>query len=165
MDGFTLERVLSSDPKTSQADYLKVLSLDELPKHPLDPKGTIAMVVNTDVQPRHSGGEHWVAIYGDGTQRTMEYFDPFGTEPFRYAIEQFFKQQGRPRTCNSQMLQNPDSSYCGYYCLYFLLMKCRGVRMWDITAPFTPRNFAQNDRLVKNFIHQRFAIPEIDELD
>lgn len=161
MNGETLGRVLAEDPFTSNADYLAVLTLDELPKEPLNRQGTIAFIVNTD--PSNEIGEHWVAVYGDKYSPRMEYFDSYGIPPFRDAFERFFNYQKRGWIRNQRALQGELSSTCGYYCLYYLLLRCRGHRMKDITLPFSEdRN--TNDDLVQNFIHKRFDIPKVDKV-
>lgn len=161
MEGGTLGDVLGKDPITSLVTYLAVLSLEELPIQMLDNQKTIALVVNTHPDPTEKiVGEHWIAIYGDNKNPQMEYFDSYGQPPFRDDFHRFFHHQKRPWIYNQRTLQDEASNACGYYCLFYLLLRCRGHRMKDITLPFT-NNRKNNDKLVKEFIHEHFTIPWI----
>lgn len=158
MDGATLGKVLGEDVFTRKADYLAVLPLDELPKEPVNIKKTMVLVVNTD--PTNKTGEHWIALYGDEDSPHIEYFDSLGHPPFRDAFVRFFHNQRRPWIYNQKALQAQLSSTCGYYCLYYLLLRCRGHRMKDITLPFL-EDRKKNDDVVQEFIHRHFDIPRI----
>lgn len=162
MDGAALGRVLGEDTGTRKAGYLAVLTLEELPKKTLDSQETLILIVNTEPTQTSGEGEHWVAIYGDQHSPYMEYFDPFGLPPFRDGFIRFFHHQRRPWIYNQRVLQSDLSSTCGYYCLYYLLLRCRGYRMKDITMPFT-ENRNLNDTVVQNFIHRHFDLPVVDK--
>lgn len=158
MNGQTLGNVLGEDPATRKVHNLAVLTLEELPKEALDSQTSTALIINTEPSPTTDVGEHWVAIYGDKQSPVMEYFDSYGLPPFREALNSFFHRQKRPWIYNRRALQGEFSSTCGHYCLYYLLHRCRGHRMKDITLPFT-ENGNTNDKLVKDFIHSHFDIP------
>ena len=160
MDGETLGRVLGEDAATAEVKYLGILTLDELPQKELDPRERVALIINTDPVPVDDSGEHWVAIYGDEKSPVMEYFDSFGLPPFRDEFLRFFRRQKRPWIYNPRPLQDPTSSACGYYCLHYLLLRCRGHPMKAITIPFTESGTI-NDDLVEDSIHEHFDIPRL----
>jgi len=164
MEGGTLGKVLEEDAFTSRVPFLGVLTLHELPKEELDRQVTIALIVNTHPDPAGGStqGEHWVAIYGDKRSPALEYFDSYGQPPFRDEFHRFFRCQKRPWIYNQRALQEEVSSTCGYYCLHYLLLRCRGHRMIDITLPFTEDKEA-NDRLVQKFVHSRHKIPRVNK--
>lgn len=142
MNGEELIRGLSQDPILQRkADLVRVLSLIELPQEPLAPWTSIALIVNTEPDPRSMEGQHWVAFYGDPKESPhLEYFDSYGLYPFRERILRFLGTQKKPWLWNSTPLQRSSDSYCGYYCLYYLLKRCRGDTMEEIVG-----RLAQND--------------------
>ena len=84
-------------------------------------------IINTD--PAWKPGRHWVAIYkGEET----EYFDSFGEEPTVPAICEFLNEY----KYNTHELQQSTSSTCGHYCIYYLIHRCRGYSMENITSRF-----------------------------
>ena len=52
----------------------------------------------------------------------------------------------------SQNLTSVLSSFCGHYCVYFILFRCRGVSLHAIVSDFTS-NLTENDRSISRFIH------------
>eukprot|EP00745_Piridium_sociabile_P016482 TRINITY_DN24483_c1_g2_i1.p5 TRINITY_DN24483_c1_g2~~TRINITY_DN24483_c1_g2_i1.p5 ORF type:complete len:154 (+),score=7.34 TRINITY_DN24483_c1_g2_i1:3583-4044(+) len=109
-------------------------------------KRPIAFVINTD----HSDGpgEHWVGVWFDRRGRA-EYFDSFGFPPILHEdIEQFIFRNSQSCRYNSRWLQDETASNCGFYVLYFILRKSRGVTMDRLLSPFNPRRVIHNDQTV-----------------
>ena len=53
---------------------------------------------------------------------------------------------------NKIQIQNIDSNACGYYCIYFILLKARGFNLKNINELFSKSNFRINDFLVSHII-------------
>ena len=139
--------------KTSQIDrilesgavyrpvFQGVFSVDTLPPKPR------LLVCNTD--PSTKPGSHWVAIYVDKNGRG-EYFDSFGRAPQR-EFEDYMNKHCRVWTFNKRQLQSVISRFCGYYCCFFCLFRCRNIEMTNIVKHFTI-DTALNDSIVHRFI-------------
>ena len=109
-----LEAVLSLDMNTKRL-FRGVYAMDQLPT-----RTNGAYVINMDNH--DEPGSHWVAVYvhnGD-----VEYFDSYGKAPTDSRLLRFL---GTNFTYNSVSLQRLFTTVCGYFCLYFLLKRARGV--------------------------------------
>ena len=95
-----------------------IYSRDELPSKIL--KNEVG-IVNLDSQ--IGPGTHWVA-YRTGEKET-EYFDSFGlimpNEVMKYLITSVFY--------SGDEIQERDSVLCGYWCLYYLIKRQKGIPM------------------------------------
>lgn len=121
------------------------------------PSRPSAYVINTD--PSNKPGEHWVAVYFDG-KGNAEYFDSFGFPPsFVPSINRFIVQNSFKLKFNKRLLQELTSAVCGYYVIYFIMMKSRGATMTRLLAAFNPTQLRINDqrvfRLVKLFLSRK----------
>lgn len=141
MLGENIQRVLTRDVFTKHM-YKGVFSRDLIPRVLNSP---YCIVINTDLSTGR--GIHWVAVYGD--EHSVEFFDSFGFPPEQYEIK-----IGCDLT-NQKILQCTNSQTCGYYCLYYLLFRCRGYPMSQIISWFT-NDCTYNDILVKDFISFTF---------
>jgi hypothetical protein len=104
------------------------------------------LVVNTD----RAGepGTHWVAIFVKNADN-VEYFDSYG-EPPNSNIENFLKNF-KIINKNKTKIQSIFDISCGPHVIYYIIQKCRGKSMNDITneldTPFS-------DSLVKLFVYE-----------
>ena len=142
-----IEYLLKNDPY-SQKMFKKVCAKDLIPRvtYPT------AYVVNS--HPSSKPGEHWVAMYFDKNGKG-EYFDSYGLSPDIFGFTEFMNKNSTSWDFNKKTLQSLFSNVCGHYCIYFILFRCRGVSMRDITAHFSS-NLTENDRRVANFIKDLF---------
>lgn len=171
MDGQHLARVLNQDPCIQHqlrdpGSIIGIHTLEDLNTSiasKRDPRSTIAIIVNTEPNPNKEG-EHWVSIYSDAhsPDGLMDYFDPLGLPPRRQNFYHFFNRQERAWQYNKHCLQFPLSSVCGYYCLYFLLQRCRGTDMNTIGLQFGGSSRIENDAKVQNFIHKHYQVKKTD---
>jgi hypothetical protein len=118
-----------------------VFSCDRLPNEPR------LLVCNTD--PSNRPGEHWIAICVDYRGRG-EYFDSFGREP----SDNFRRYMNRHCVnwiYNDRQLQSVASRFCGHYCIYYCLLRSRGLDMRRIVGSFT-NDTGFNDVMVHAFI-------------
>ena len=103
-------------------------------------------VVNLDV--KSQPGSHWVAIYKDSD--STEYFDSLG----RRASPYFSKYPHPEYSYARQRLQSYHSLMCGYFCLFYAMMRTRGFSMKDILDCFHGNTPKQNDAAVIRYVQQ-----------
>lgn len=133
-----------------------VYAKDTLPEEPVKHRPA-AYIVNTDVST--SSGEHWISIYFPKNGPT-EYFDSFGIEPCK-RFEMFMKSNYKH---SISVLQNPLTTTCGQYCIFFIYMRyvC-GVSMEDIISQLLTR-ISDIDNYVNSFIEHIFG-ENLDVID
>jgi hypothetical protein len=49
-------------------------------------------------------------------------------------------------------IQDIDSNACGYFCIYFILLKSRGFSLEHISRLFSESNFILNDYLISHIL-------------
>ena len=144
MNTLQIERLLKKDLKTKNI-FKKVCALDQLEK----PTFPSAYVINSD--PSSEPGEHWVAVYFDKRGRG-EYFDNYRLPPTLVGLESYMDAYSLSGWIyNRKTLQAYFSSFCGHYCVYFILLRCHGVPLHVIVSDFTS-NLTENDRSISRFI-------------
>ena len=144
MNTLQIERLLKKDLK-SKAIFKKVCALDQLEK----PTFPSAYVINSD--PSSEPGEHWIDVYFDKRGRG-EYFDSYGLAPAFVGLESYMDTHSLAGWIyNRKTLQAYFSSFCGHYCVYFILFRCRSVPLHVIVSDFTS-NLTENDRSISRFI-------------
>jgi len=121
-------------------DFDGVFSSDTLPTRPR------LLVVNTD--PATSPGRHWVCMYVENGRG--EYFDSFGQAP-TVTFERYLNRHCSSWTFNSRQLQSVISRFCGHYCIYYCVLRSRGIDMPNVVNSFTT-DTALNDVLVHRFV-------------
>ncbi len=134
--------------------FVDVFASDKLPVK-LD-RLPAALIVNLDKS--SMPGSHWVAIYID-QNLNGEFFDSFGNPPTENKIyfERFLESNTKNWTVNRKRLQSNYSAVCGQYCLFYLMHRCRGVKIQDILECFSDNTY-ENDQFVNNFCRKRFAL-------
>ena len=140
----TIEECLEKDPKTSKI-FLGVFARNELPKQVKYPS---CLIFNT--KPRSHEGEHWCAIFYD-KDGIGTFFDYYGQEPKVYRLESYLERTSKPYSPNIRV--QGQSSYCGYYCMLFLLAASRGqmVKFYK----FFNQDYSKNNTfflIKKNFL-------------
>lgn len=75
----------------------------------------------------HEAGSHFVAIIVMPTY--IFYIDSFGLVCFTQPIIDFMNKLSRPVFCNVKVLQDPNSSHCGFFSMLFVLF-------FDMNKPF-----------------------------
>ena len=144
MDGKDIDRILSQDIM-SEKMYQGVFPVDALPLDPPLLHTPACFVINTD---KASGpGEHWQAVY-IGADHTGQFFDSYGLPPMDPLLLRFLKRHCMYYVYNERMLQSLTSPYCGYYCVYFVMMKARGQSLSQMLRPFDAVQPWYNDRFI-----------------
>ena len=88
------------------------------------PNREIFYICNIDDS--NNEGKHWVVIYYPKNGYNIEYFDSLGKKPI-ISFVNFMSKSKRFILYNTKRFQGSNSSVCGYFCLYFVYFRCRGV--------------------------------------
>ena len=107
-----------------------------------------AYVINLDDYGK--AGTHWVACYIANNLAT--YFDSFGVEHLPKEVKKFFSDMSRVDK-NIYRIQDYNSVMCGYFCIGFIDYMLNGKTLHDFTNLFSPNNFKQNDKKIKNIFN------------
>jgi len=91
----------------------------------------IAIVFNNDTHLQK--GSHWLAVFIDNNQRTIEYFDSLGKLPNKYIKKFLDKFKGYSATYN-RIEHQRGSNACGVYACYFIIQKLKGKTFNEINA-------------------------------
>lgn len=128
-----------------------VFAANKLPSYSLEKKKTFSYIANTDNY--GESGEHWVGFYFP-LKGKPEYFDSYGLPPLN---DEFFVFMGKNSYLyNNITLQAPMSNTCGYYCIYYLCERMKGLNPYTIISVFDENRPYFNDMFVKNYIHHVF---------
>ena len=129
-----------------------VLAANELPSA-VDKKPCF-FIVNIDENWKK--GRHWVVLYFPDIG-LPNFFDSLGMSPVHYnhIFNFLLLKEGGKYWYNCKRLQNFNSMYCGYYCLYFILCRCINIDYSDFILLFSD-DLLNNDRLVKDKIELYF---------
>ncbi len=146
--------VLNNDLFTSKYCY-SVLPLNHFLENSF-PNSSFAVVNYDDCD---KPGSHWVAIFID-ENRNVEYFDSYGIMPLDFSIISKLEEisNGKEIIFNLARFQG-TSSVCGQYCLVYLLLRTRGVKLRKIKKILLQcSSFPERDYIVNHFINQSFGI-------
>ena len=105
-------------------------------------------IVNLDS--RIGPGTHWVA-YRNG-KNGAEYFDSFGSI-MPSEIQKYLSTSGKQIFYSGDEIQERDSVLCGYWCLYYLLERQKGVPMLSVihNAKFDMNDQTINHRFIIDY--------------
>ena len=138
-----IDYILKRHPRTRSV-FRGVYARNRLPRLLNVP---VALVGNTD--PDHRAGEHWVAIYIDANSKG-EYYDPTGAPPYLDPYVNFMKKHCRTWTYNTVPVQEVGSTVCGHHCVFYLIHRCAGHTMTEVTRLL--EDPAEATTLVQNFV-------------
>ena len=115
----TIEDCLKKDSVTSKI-FLGVFARDELPKKVKYPS---CFIFNT--KPRNHSGEHWVSVFYDQDGRGI-FFDSYGQSAKTFRMQSYMDKTSILKPYSNLKRIQGNSTYCGYYCMLFLLTAARG---------------------------------------
>ena len=142
MDEHQLRIAMQYDPIVK---FGGVYSFDEIP-NVLQPDHFY--VFNT--APSWHPGAHWVSVYAG---YHVEFFDSLARN---VTLEQFREiLKDRYNSNSTTPVQHPLSSACGYYCLFYIFMRCRGMPLDCIEYVLCDWD---NEQYVINFIKDVYCI-------
>ena len=150
MNTFQINQLLKKDPYAKQI-FKGALARDQLPK--TLPPTPVAYVVNT--QASNHPGEHWVAIYFD-RYGNGEFFDSYAFPAELYGFDTFMNQHSKQWIANDKPLQSLFGVTCAYFCVCYIILRCREIPMRSIISRFSSSNLTENDRKVTRFIDNYF---------
>ena len=149
MNGVQIATALLSDPIVKNI-FVGVFAADHLPNKEY-PGGYI---INTDTSDKP--GQHWVAFYTEVPGR-LEGFDSFGRNPSYYS-ELIKKWVGDDfLTISNAQHQSNDSTVCGQYRIFFILLRSHGFKYEDVMSALI-KNRVINDKFVCKFVNKYFRL-------
>ena len=121
-----------------------------------------AYIINYDES--SEPGSHWVAVFNavpsylpsssSSSSSLPEFFDPAGLPPLDGRIK--FYLLGANYEYNPNVLQQVQGNACGFYCVYYILQRIRGVSANDIIEFLSAISSSRSDHYVKDFIYSQF---------
>jgi len=97
-------------------------------------------------------GSHWIAFYNKKNNSPIEFFDPMGIVPST-AIQAKLKNSGKKVLYNTTQIQDLKSEACGWYCVYYIIMRSKGKSFYDILHQFNT-DTKHNDQVLKKLLNQ-----------
>ena len=106
-------------------------------------------IINLDTQ--LGPGTHWVA-YRNIDSNNCEYFDSFGLI-MPNKVKKYLMTSNKQIYYSGDEIQERDSVLCGYWCLYYLLERQKGIPMLNVihNAKFDMNNQAVNHRFIIDY--------------
>ena len=142
MNTIQLNKILFNFP-TTKDNYAGTFAIDQLPKKIKYPS---SMIINN--QKSTQTGAHWIGIYFDRNYKAI-FFDSFAQTAKSYKLDKFLKRHSLSIIENKKILQS-YSSYCGYYCVLFIIFISLGYSLKRFLKYFkTP---IENDNLFEKLI-------------
>ena len=135
-----IETILTLDVATRDL-FCGVYPMNQLPT-----RQEGAYVINMD--DHDEPGSHWVAVFDNNG--VVEYVDSYGYPPIDVRCLQFL---GSEYYYNKVKLQKQYSNACGFYCIYYILKRARGLTANDIIRNLKRTN---SDFVVKNFLYSHY---------
>lgn len=147
-----LDYLASKHPSLEHV-YRGALPSDGLPRK-LETQFPLAFIVNTD--PTGEPGTHWLALWMD--EDACQVFDSFalplqsypGVDPFIHWLDRHCKNI----TTNRQSVQSVTTQTCGYYALFYLMLRSVGGTLEEFLNNFKPHDYLANDRLVGQMMQE-----------
>lgn len=109
-----------------------------------------SIIFNTD---RHDEkGEHFVAVSCNNS--TLYYFDSFGRKCNNKDIKLFIKKNlnGKKYVYNKKCIQDINSTFCGFFCLSFIISLNKNVPFNVFLKKFSLSNLNDNHNIVTKII-------------
>jgi len=151
MKGSEILRLISLDRITSSY-FGGIFSIDQLTFS--IPNRDIYFICNTDFY--KNKGKHWVVIFLQKNSKYIEYFDSLGKRPSKRFVD-FMSQSGKSILCNIKRFQSKLSYACGYYCLYFIYLRCRYNDFYSIVNNFSS-NLNKNEKYVIDYVNHSYKL-------
>lgn len=98
-----------------------------------------AYVINMEAAKTNGAGTHWVLLY-DVSPSFCIYADSYGQNP-PLDVLSWMKRSKKKIMISTALLQNVESTACGYFAIYILIQLYRGYSLQDITT----RQFKDDD--------------------
>ena len=103
------------------------------------------IVLNTDTTGK--SGRHWIAMFLNSEM--SEFFDSLGQSPTYYhkSWHNLLQNFSTEYMFNTECIQTEDSTLCGQYCIYYIMMRNAGIEFSNILDTI-------NSSVVKKFVER-----------
>ena len=121
--------------------------------HPvLGKKKKMSLIFN--LSKHNSDGSHFIAIYTN--KNHIIYFDSFGKKCSNKYILKFINKnkKNRPIIYNRKNIQSSNSSFCGFFCLAFILSQKLNIPLKTHVKMYNSKNLMLNDKIVIDYIEK-----------
>ena len=112
------------------------------------------LIVN--FSPSFSPGTHFIAMIFD-EEKNCTYFDPLGLETAPKIIQDFMKKKSKKVEKIHRPIQNPFSSYCGFYCMLAIMIHANKMSISSTLRDF-PLISLRNDELCISVLTKLFKL-------
>lgn len=152
MDSYQLRYCLTR----SVEGYTAVCAIDQLKYIRSE---SFSIIVNNE--PSTSPGMHWIALHKPQHANVVEFFDSFAlpTKFYGKEIQCFLQKNGTYVETSTAQYQSDLSNVCGNFCLYFLVLRSKGVSFTNVLSSFSLTNLKHNDELVTHFVSKNYKFP------
>ena len=148
----TLELSLAIEADEHMSKYcLGAMASNQLPRKIR--QLPVGMILN--LQPLSQKGSHWIAVFIDA-EGFGEYFCSYGSKPAE-KFTSFLRNHCYDWTHNQKRVQGLLSSTCGQHCIFYLMLRCRGLTMPEIFARYSS-DCDYNDEMVVAIINKKFSL-------
>lgn len=133
-------------------NFVGVFASDQLPQ--IKNKESFSFIMNTALS--NDPGEHWQAIYNDQSSDYIEFFDSYGKKPAKH-VGEYLKQFHKKviYTTNEIQSYNINSVLCGYFSMFYIIMRYKHFHPYDIIYRFGMNNEKSNDEiLIRELLEQ-----------
>ena len=154
MNNIQLLSLIKTCPLTSSR-FQGVYAIDTLPDTPIKNSTYICNLDKSD-----NAGTHWISIYVP-KNGPVEYFDSYGLIAPRSLEDTFLNPF---YLFNERSLQQPLSTVCGQYALYFIWQRLLRDSMDDVLHIFDECYQYYNDLLVNCIVEEHFDV-DLDMFD
>jgi hypothetical protein len=152
--------------------YLGTIAADDvahlrLPKYPEGDPVRYSFIMN--LSNSDEPGTHWVAVFFDDLDKSLEYFDSFGRDPndeFLHNIVHFVRQlriDYLPKfKINRIVEQRKDTVTCGYFAMKLLMDRYAGIPFKECTGYKAHKTVNQYEAGIKRFAKKFSYIVDIN---
>ena len=137
-----LLQIMKNHPSTSPY-FIGVFARDRLPRKLRYP---CCFIVNT--QKAMEPGEHWLGVFYSSF-REAEFFDSYGKPPEYYNLTSYLRTTSSSIVHNKKQIQSPFSPFCGHYCCFYLISRCKSIPMKKFLDYFSSNTVVNDVELEK----------------
>jgi hypothetical protein len=146
MDGIT-NKYLESLSKKILLNFIGVFPCDIQPE--INGINCFSLIFNESKHDEE--GTHFIAIYAN--KNYVYYFDSLGLKLENDFIKMFLYSCGRKVRSENIQIQSFDSSFCGFFCLFFLMyMEQDNAKFKKFYSFFNHSNLSMNNAIVTDLI-------------
>ena len=92
-------------------------------------------------------GTHWIALFCKINE--IVYYNSFGVEHIPEETKEFIKNKNIKT--NIFLVEENNSTMCGYFCIRFIDFMLAGKGLTDYTNLFSPHDFKKNDNMILSY--------------